>query len=65
MAQGSLGKQKIVNKAEHFSSHGKRPTNLYILRALEREKIKRPKPEMYDSVAEAFNAARTKKGKKK
>lgn len=56
MSQGNFGHRKIVHKGSVWCHHGKRKTVLYFLRGL--KVLKPPKPVMYGSVSEAFEAER-------
>jgi hypothetical protein len=58
---GQFGTEKIYKKSSHFAAHGTHSVDPGVLKSKERERLKRPKPEMFPSVAEAFQAAKKKK----
>jgi hypothetical protein len=66
--EGTFGRVKTVNKAEHWSKHGKHKGVCVIATEQNRESKRRQqirearKEKMYDSVQQAFEAAR--KGKR-
>jgi hypothetical protein len=59
MSQGNFGSQKIVRKSQHWHRHGKhRPFHVTWFLQQAREQVKRVTEPMYDSVREAFRAAK-------
>ena len=57
MAAGSFGFRKTVRKSVYWSGHGTHSVCPGLLAKMQRERLHRPKPEMYGSVSEAFEAA--------
>jgi hypothetical protein len=56
--QGNGNFRKIGHKASVWSHHGKRPTCLYVLRYLERQKLSRIQTEWFTTIQEAMKSMR-------